>query len=126
MHSRTHDVSSALQPGANQILLKTGCGAWCPSLAPTCAHSGRMIHTPAGGQPLARLLLTAGSHAVVEYGISQLRRGRRCEPRSARLMGYNVPARVQPPARQKKPFWIYFHSMSVHYYVQCRRNPTSK
>ena len=65
MHSRTHDVSSALQPGANQILLKTGCGAWCPSLAPTCAHSGRMIHTPAGGQPLARLLLTAGASSVV-------------------------------------------------------------
>jgi len=61
MHSRTHDVSSALRSGANHVLLKTGCGAWCPSAAPTWAHSGRMIHTPAGAQPLARLLLTAGS-----------------------------------------------------------------
>ena len=61
MHSRTHDVSRELRNGVNKLVLKTGCGAWCPSAAPTWAHSGRIIHTPAGKQPLARLLLTAAA-----------------------------------------------------------------
>ena len=66
MHSRTYDVSGELRSGLNTIVLKAGCGAWCPSAAPTWAHSGRIIHTPAGKQPVARLLLTVGrpgSHA---------------------------------------------------------------
>jgi hypothetical protein len=59
MHHHVVDVSSVLRLGVNQVTLLTGCGAWCPSQAPTWAHSGRAIRTPAGAQPMAKLLLLA-------------------------------------------------------------------
>ena len=64
----THDLTPLLAANnSNELLLTIGCGNWCPSAAPTWAHSGRDVHTAAGGQPLARMLLvvTATSAAGV-------------------------------------------------------------
>eukprot|EP00936_MAST-01D_sp_MAST-1D-sp1_P000706 g706.t1 len=53
----TVDLTPLLKPGLNVLLLTVGCGAWCPSPAPTWAHSGRVVHTAAGALPLAKLAL---------------------------------------------------------------------
>ena len=76
MHHHVVDVSSLLRVGVNRITLLTGCGAWCPSLAPTWAHSGRAIRTPAGAQPMARLLLLAECDIATEtYSLGALASG---------------------------------------------------
>ena len=111
MHSRTYDVSAELRSGVNTLVLKAGCGAWCPSAAPTWAHSGRMIHTPAGKQPLARLLLTVGrrgSHAgealQIVAGFSHSRVGTTLSSSSwfGSTINHSVPATSgwETPARE--------------------------
>jgi hypothetical protein len=56
--SATVDIGPLLRPGeTNELLLRAGCGYWCPSPVPTDQHSGRVIHTPAGAQPLARIAI---------------------------------------------------------------------
>lgn len=39
------------------LVFAAGCGAWCPTTAPTWLHSHRPIHTPGGSLPVLRVLI---------------------------------------------------------------------
>lgn len=58
-HSHILDLGHLLRTGKNVVVLSFGCGAWCVSTTPTWSHSHRTIVTAAGGQPVARIIVTA-------------------------------------------------------------------
>eukprot|EP00750_Incisomonas_marina_P033167 INCI9596.2.p1 GENE.INCI9596.2~~INCI9596.2.p1 ORF type:complete len:738 (+),score=90.77 INCI9596.2:144-2357(+) len=66
------DVSDLLVPAqaTHELRVTLGCGCWCPSPVPTVEHSGRTVHTRAGAQPLARVLLVVRNTDTGEVAVT--------------------------------------------------------
>lgn len=73
-YSRVVDIGPLLVAGtSNKVRVGFGCGAWCPSNVPTWLHSHRAVATPAGGQPLARVLVRIEAPGNSSGGIDIVR-----------------------------------------------------
>ena len=73
VHHRVVDLTPLMNVSTGSsttLVLAAGCGAWCPSTAPTWEHSHRTINTPDGAQPVLRALVVVENESGTESFVS--------------------------------------------------------